>query len=227
MKKLSGILWGIVLVAIGVILALNAFGLIGIDIFFDGWWTLFIIVPCAVGLITDSDKWGSLIGVCIGVFLLLCCQDILEFSMIWKLLIPVIVIVIGLRLIFGNLFFRRSSRIAFELKQNGADVKNGTATFSSAELNFNGEVFEGAELNAVFGGVKCNLNGAIVNRDCAINATAIFGGITIYVPEGLNVKVHSTSVFGGVSDKTKRQHNPDAPTLYINASGVFGGVDIQ
>ena len=36
MKKLSGILWGIVLVAIGVILALNAFGLIGIDIFFDG-----------------------------------------------------------------------------------------------------------------------------------------------------------------------------------------------
>ncbi len=29
---------------------------------FDGWWTLFIIVPCAIGLITDRDKTGSIIG---------------------------------------------------------------------------------------------------------------------------------------------------------------------
>lgn len=53
MKKLNGIVWGIVLVAAGILLGLNAFGITDIDIFFDGWWTLFIIVPCAVGLITD------------------------------------------------------------------------------------------------------------------------------------------------------------------------------
>ena len=50
MKKVSGILWGIVLVAVGVILTLNAFGVANVDIFFDGWWTLFIIVPCVIGL---------------------------------------------------------------------------------------------------------------------------------------------------------------------------------
>ena len=47
MKKVSNILWGIIFVAAGVILALNAIGITHIDLFFDGWWTLFIIVPCA------------------------------------------------------------------------------------------------------------------------------------------------------------------------------------
>ena len=44
MKKISKVLWGIVLISVGVIFALNAFGITDIEIFFDGWWTLFIIV---------------------------------------------------------------------------------------------------------------------------------------------------------------------------------------
>ena len=36
MKKVSNLLWGIILVAVGVILALNALGFASIDIFFDG-----------------------------------------------------------------------------------------------------------------------------------------------------------------------------------------------
>ena len=45
MKKAGNILWGIVLIVIGVIFALNALDITSIDIFFDGWWTLFIIIP--------------------------------------------------------------------------------------------------------------------------------------------------------------------------------------
>ena len=110
MKKLNGIVWGIVLVAAGVLLGLNAFGITDIDIFFDGWWTLFIIVPCAVGLVTDRNKFGSLIGICVGVFLLLCCRDVLDFSMVWKLLVPIIVVLIGLKLIIGGIEARRYSK---------------------------------------------------------------------------------------------------------------------
>ena len=43
MKNISKGLWGIVLIAIGVVIGLNSFGVANIDIFFDGWWTLFII----------------------------------------------------------------------------------------------------------------------------------------------------------------------------------------
>ena len=57
MKKLSKILWGIALIAVGSIFALKAFGVTNVEIFFDGWWTLFIIVPCLVGI---SGKAGTL-----------------------------------------------------------------------------------------------------------------------------------------------------------------------
>ena len=96
MKKAGSVLWGIVLIAAGVIWALKEFNLTNIDIFFDGWWTLFIIVPCAIGLFTEREKTGNVIGLAIGVFLLLCCQNILSFSMFWKLLIPAIIVIIGI-----------------------------------------------------------------------------------------------------------------------------------
>ena len=54
-----------------------------------------------------------------------------------------------------------------------------------------------------------------------------YGGIDILVPPTINIKVNSLSLFGGVSDKTHRNMNPDAPTLYINGTGIFGGVDIK
>ena len=46
MNNIKNILWGIILVIIGVIIGLNTIGITDIDIFFDGWWTLVIIVPC-------------------------------------------------------------------------------------------------------------------------------------------------------------------------------------
>ena len=226
MKKVSGILWGIVLVAVGVILTLNAFGVANVDIFFDGWWTLFIIVPCVIGLFTDYDKSGHLIGICIGVFLLLCCQDVLNFDMFWKLLVPAIIVIIGVKMILGSIFDNRGEQVFKQMKENNTTVRSGAATFSGATFDYTGEIFEGAKLDAVFGGIKCDLRGAVINGDCVINASAVFGGIDIYVPENLNVKVSSNSIFGGVSGKESR-NNTSNHTLYLNATCLFGGVEVK
>ena len=226
MKKASNPLWGIILVAVGVILAMNALGFASIDIFFDGWWTLFIIVPCTIGLFTDYDKSGHLIGICIGVFLLLCCQDILNFRMFWKLLFPAVIVIVGVKLIFGSMFGNRGEQAFRQMQENGS-VRHGAATFSGATFDYTGEVFEGARLDAVFGGIKCDLRGAIINGDCVINASAIFGGIDIYVPDGLNVKVSSNSVFGGVSGRERGNDPANQHTLYLNATCLFGGVELK
>ena len=45
MKKFRNILWGLVLIILGLIFGGNALGITDINLFFDGWWTLFIIVP--------------------------------------------------------------------------------------------------------------------------------------------------------------------------------------
>ena len=101
MKKTTSVILGICLIILGVIFGLNALELTNIDIFFDGWWTLFIIIPSFIDLFKEkTDKIGSIIGIALGVFLLLCAQGILKYSLILKLFVPVVVIIIGLKLIF-------------------------------------------------------------------------------------------------------------------------------
>ena len=227
MKKLSKILWGVVLVLVGGIFALNAFGITNFEVFFDGWWTLFIIVPCLVGIFSEREKTGNIIGLLIGIFLLLCCQNVLSFGLFWKLVIPAIIVIIGLKLILGAVLGEKATKMIAVSRQNGNNVKTGCATFSGQDLNPDGEVFEGAELNAVFGGVKCDIRNAIIEKDCAITASAIFGGIDIFVPDNVNVKITSNSIFGGVSEKKHRPYVENTVTVYINASCIFGGVEIK
>ena len=94
MKRINSIVWGIVLLAVSAVLILNAFEITSIEIFFDGWWTLFIIVPSLIGLFNGNDKTANIIGLLIGTFLLLACQNILDFDIVWKLIVPVIIAVI-------------------------------------------------------------------------------------------------------------------------------------
>ena len=225
MKKNSNILWGVILVAAGVLVALRAFGLTDFEVFFDGWWTLFIIVPCGVGLFTEREKAGNLIGIAIGAGLLLCCQGVLDFDLLWKLVVPAAVIVIGLKLIFGGLFGNKANELITTMKENGKSPRVGCAAFSGCKLDYTDEIFDGAELTAVFGGVECDLRHAVIQQDCAIRVSAIFGGIDVYVPDNVNVKVNSTSIFGGISNKTAVKK--DAVTLYVTGTCMFGGVDIK
>ncbi len=223
MKNTKNILIGVILIAVGIVIGLNALDITDIDIFFDGWWTLFIIIPCLFGLFDSNDKTGNLIGLIIGVVLLLCAQDILTFKYVWKLILPVILIIIGLSLIFKNAIINKVKK---EVK-NGKSDKEICATFSSQNVDYDNEEFNGAELNAVFGGIKLDLTNAKIKDDIIIDASSIFGGITIFVPNNVIVKVTSTSIFGGVDNKAKKNNEKDAKTIYINTNCLFGGVEIK
>lgn len=227
MKKSRNILWGIVLVLAGILLALNSLNILNINVFFDGWWTLIIIIPCLIGIFTDSDKTGNLIGLCVGVFLLFCCQNILSFDLLLKLLFPIIIVIVGCKLIFGSFKSNKSQKVMNDVVSNGGNVRNVAATFSGQDVIYNlGEEFTGAELNAVFGGVKCDLRNAVITKDCVIKCSAIFGGIDIFVPQNVNVKVNSTSIFGGISNKANNS-SANTVTIYIEGTCLFGGVDIK
>ena len=225
MKNTSRIIWGVVLIVAGIIFALNALDITDIDIFFDGWWTLFIIVPSAIGIFTQKERMGNIIGVIIGVLLLLCCQDILSFGLLWKLLIPAIIVIVGVKLIFGSVFDKKAKEAVEKLNKSD-NPKQGTAVFSGCNLDFKGEHFDGANLTAVFGGIKCDLREAIIDQDCIIEVSAIFGGIDIFLPDNINVKINTMSIFGGVANKKHKAENASV-TVYISGSCMFGGVDIK
>lgn len=218
MKKISTVIVGIVFIVVGVIVGLNSFGITNINIFFDGWWTLLIIIPAINGLVTNEEKTGSIIWLIIGMALLLGCQDLISFDILWKLTLPVILVFIGLSIMFNN-NGKNSSK--------NTDDNEYCACFSGQTIKFDGKDFKGAEVNAIFGGITIDLTNAKVKDGAVIDATAVFGGVTILIPEDLKVEIKSTSVFGGVSDKTKNKEKKDKVTLHVNGCSIFGGVDIK
>ncbi len=229
--NLSSIVWGIVLVAAGVIFALNALDITNIDVFFKGWWTLFIIIPCTVGLFTERNNIvGNATGILIGVFLLLCARGILAYSMIWKLLLPIFVVAIGLKLFFKGLFGREEEKDDDEEEgdddeENDHDLHKANAIFSAHRVNYDGMVFKSAELNVVFGGAELDLRKAIIEGDCTVRTNCIFGGVTILVPENVNVKIKDSSIFGGASNRTT--YHEGAHTIHVKSNSVFGGISIK
>lgn len=227
MKKFGNILWGLVFIAVGLIIGLNAMGITNINIFFKGWWTLFIIVPSLIGIFKDENKTWSIIWLVIGIVLLLCTRDILSFAIMGKLIFPFILVMIGLSFIFKDVFQSKVNEKIKKLNSERVDGENFCATFGGVKSNFNEQEFKGANVDSIFGGVELDLSGAIINHDQIINANAIFGGIDIRAPKGVNIKVKSTPIFGGVSNKLKNDYNESFPTIYINAFCLFGGVDIK
>lgn len=227
MKTAKNVIIGVLLIALGVILGGNALNLFSIDLLFDGWWTLFIIIPCLIGLFTDNDKKGSIIGLAIGVLLLLACQEVIDFDIVWKLLLPIVIIVIGISLVFKNSFNKDANEKINELNKKLNSEEGYTATFSGQEIKLDNQEFKGTTINAVFGGVKLDLRNSIIKKDAVINASAIFGGIDIFVPDNIVIKIKPTSIFGGVENKKNQVEGKDTVTLYINATCIFGGVDIK
>lgn len=229
MKKVSAIMWGLVLIAVGVVLGGNALGWFNVDLFFKGWWTLFIIIPCTTGLITNIKEWlGNLIGIIVGVCLLLACQDVISFSSLWKLLLPAIIVLIGLSIIIKSAFNNKFDKAVSKLNEKFNKDDESGAVFGAANINLAGKEFKGKNVSAVFGGLKLDLREAKIKEDVIINATAIFGGVDIYVPENVIVETKSNSLFGGVSNKKKSApKTAKAPTVYVNGTAMFGGIEVK
>lgn len=226
MRTFKNILWGLVLIVLGILLGGKALGLWNINVFFKGWWTLFIIVPSFIGLFDEDDKTGSFIGLIVGIILLLSCRDVIDFSLVWKFILPIILVVIGLSFIFKDTFNKEINKNIKKLNKKMTSKEGFTSTFSGQNINFDKEEFKGTTLNAVFGGIELDLRKAIINGDVVINATSIFGGINVYAPKNCRIKIKSNSIFGGVSNQRKFEKNEGEHTIYINASCIFGGVEI-
>ena len=234
MKQAKSIIWGIAIIALGVIFGGNALGLFNINVFFDGWWTLFIIIPSLISLFTEREKFFSLAALAAGIILLLAAQDVFSFEVAGKTILAVVLILVGLGLIskaiFGNKISKEIEKKIEEKVKELEDDKTADsqmAVFSGSDRVYKDEVFSGSHLLAVFGGVDLDIRKAKFNKDTAIKAFCLFGGIDIRVPEDVQVKIKSGFIFGGVSDDRKGDSSKGKYTIYLEAAGGFGGITIS
>ena len=222
MKNLTRIIIGAILIACGVIYILGAFDVIDMNISFDGWWALFIIVPSISGLITSRDKIWNAFCLILGIYLLLAAQGVIEYAIGFKLSVPIIIILLGIKLIVKSVSPQKKS----DNVEKGQ--KKNMAAFSLQTIDFTDEEITVAKIGAVFGGAKCNLTDAKIKDGSQLDLFCAFGGVDIIVPENVNVKVNTFCLFGGISDKRViKPSDKDGVTLTINGFCIFGGADIK
>lgn len=322
MKKGSaGAVWGVLMIVGGVLLAGKILHWFEFELFFDGWWTLFLIIPSAVNFMTgQKNRSSSLKGLIIGVLLLMAAQGFIEYRMFFPLLVAAFLILAGCRMMFSggkagtgqngrdrtvqghargkkkrrgrvgygpaeeihdwrreadSVKYEDASNYSFEEEYDyyeeepvssfawneyanreeyrregygqkqqdfygrnaessfsGGVNRNGrcacTSVFMGKEIDFTGEVFEGAVLSCVMGAIDLNLSGAVIYHDVTIEAILVMGGIDIIVPKDVRVQVQGGPILGSVDNHVRnRQSQPDAPTVYVKATCVLGGMDIM
>lgn len=232
MKKANGMFIGLLFIIVGLLYACTALDIFDFSIFFPGWWTLFIIVPCLYALTRkNEDKTGPIIGIIIGLCFLLNAQDIGFHIEFFPLLLAVICILIGWKLIFPNrkkehkqteteyIYGREKKNTdntdgaaengSFNNSAGGGSYSGGngyinaSAVFGGKDIRVDNECFTGADLTVVMGGVDLNLRNAIISEDVYINVSAVMGGIDIFVPANVRVVTDGCScIMGGIDVNT-------------------------
>lgn len=218
MRSKYSIICGIIIVLIGVLFLGNSLSFWDINLFFAGWWTLFIIVPSLLGLFKKETVFASMFFLLIGILLLLACQNIINFSMILRISIPVLIIMIGLVFIFKK---NECSK-----KGTNDNLPEYIGIFGGTE-NKVADNFKGCSCITVFGGVDLDLSEATITEDIIIECVSVFGGIDIKVPDNVNIKISGAPIFGGVENRSFKKPDVNAFTIYINYVCVFAGIELK
>lgn len=209
--------FGLIVVSVGTILLLGNAGIVETSTAFGVWWPIVIIIAGLVSLVANRNHWPiGLIIVAVGTGFLLSNLDVVNLgNVLW----PIILIAVGLIIIFG-----RTGRTT----DDTGDVLNSFHVFSGAEVTSRSSQFRGGSISAVFGGAEIDLRQAKLAPDAALDVFLAFGGLELKVPQDWNVSIKGFPIFGGFENKTaKGPISDDAPTLLINATVMFGGMEVR
>lgn len=230
--------WGIILILVGAGFLLEQFEIITFGDILSIYWPSIIILFGVAGLFDRrSSKFGSLLLIIIGGLLQIDRLDLIEGSA-FKLFWPVILILIGLKIIFGRgsividtdntVKNNTEKKTNFKGNITLEDSIDEFAMMSGIETNNQSQQFKGGRTTAIMGGIEIDLRGAkLHNNEAIIEATAIMGGIDIFVPDDWRVEVSGTPILGGWSNKTKYNTDLNSPVLKIKCFIMFGGIEVK
>lgn len=235
----TGIILGLLFLVIGAGYLAEVVGILEeFTIFFDGWWTLFIIVPCFCGLCTrGGGKVGYVIGIAVGLFLLLTAQDILDSDKLWALLLAVVCVLVGINLILPKKKTWRGEETQhaqtdrFDRGENVAagDTHTEDAIYEEAkdvtvepteQYKENAGTGDKVVCQAVFSGRDIHVDNSYFY---GANLSVLFGGIDLNLKNALitkNVTIEVKATFGGIDILM-----PSNVRVVVDVTPILGGVD--
>jgi len=245
-RNISKILFGITALFIGGYLLGAAMGFWELRSF-DGWWTLFIIVPAIGSMLSTGISFMNSLLLGVGIWLFIYEQEILTQRQFKITGLAILFIAFGLWLIISSF---RKKRIPENIAGNAScnyeqpnyehmkhDFVNAKfdsssrpdylAIFSGGEYINNSADLRGGSATAILGGLDIDLSNVRINGNVTFNATAILGGVDIFVPAGMRVEVNGVAILGGCDNLVPNIYDPNLPVLSIKYVAILGGVDVK
>lgn len=213
------LLFGSVLVAVGIILFLDYTGTLDAGETIDTWWPVVLIVVAALLWSANHRHWfvPSVLGA-FGVVMLLNRLDVWDVGA--EVIFPALIILVGIGVMVGG-----RGRTDLDVVD---DRVKAFAAFSGTEIASHSKRFEGGNVGAVFGGADVDLRDAELAPGASLDVFTAFGGTEVRVPQGWRVTTHGFPLFGGFDNVTAKEQLPvGAPTLDITATVLFGGLEVK
>ncbi len=219
MKNKNSFIWGVILIFLGLLFIASS--IFKFNIFFDGWWTLFIIVPSLIAIFTTKDKFSSALVLLIGILLFASCRGFMDIGSVVIISIGLAIIATGVNLVATE----RNKRKNKGQKTKNENNKTQAGILGMSEVKITNE-YTGGNLTAVLGGVTLDLREAKIKKDITINVTAIMGGIDIKVKDDVNVVLNTVNILGASESKLKPKKESKV-TIYIEGMCFLGGTEIK
>lgn len=83
-------------------------------------------------------------------------------------------------------------------------------------------------VRSVLGDCHLEMQQAVIRQHVTtIDATVRFGSMTIFVPDGIDVRMHGRAVLGAKSSQLRGEPQPGAPVIVVNCDVFCGAVTVR
>lgn len=235
-RSIAPLVFGLLLILAGV----GYMGVVVFDwdftVFFDGWWTLFIIVPALVSIFANGPKPFNIAAFLLGGLLLLRAQGFIPARHFGTIIISGAILYCGIALVIK--FFRGSTAkqagnaYYYQSNDNTANSASGTEnqTYAGAanENNYNKkysscyDCTDNACYNAILSGIDIRNTSADFQ---GAKISAILGGADIDLRDAIvkrDVVVYATAVMGGIDILAPRNVR-----IMLVKTDILGGTECK
>jgi hypothetical protein len=218
---------GLLIMAAGLVLALDSLGLVDGRIVFR-LWPLALIAVGVVKWFSPPRRGGAgVMWIVAGLGFLLMTFDRMSFGGVWAMVLFLAGGHIALRALRPAVPEAPGSSAGFDMVAFLGGAKSGR---TSPDLGHGGldRPFKGGRAMAVMGGCEIDLRRATMPEDgqAVVDVFVMWGGIEIKVPEDWEVVNHGNAFLGGVVNNARPL--PGARRrLIVTGTAIMGGVEIK
>ncbi len=239
--------FGVILIAVGVILILERLNLIPesmADMLIS--WQMLLVGVGVLSLIGGNRTAGTIMIVIGATFMI---PELITVPQeVRRIYWPLILVAIGISILLRrrdsqkldkgndpiitspNDNASQSSKSAYN--EDSFNTFDDFVIFGGREIFVTSQALAGGKATSIFGGIEFDLRKASLQPGGAvIDCVSVFGGCGFKIPMDWNVRNEVTTIFGAFTDKRGETYNDryydPSKTLVIKGISMFGGIEVK